>query len=72
MTNVDRARFEFTQDRISQKGPAELGAYIAGMEGTTAQLEQIAGFADALMGYDKTQGLEFQKAFMGDPRGDCI
>ncbi|MEN9062192.1 hypothetical protein [Ponticoccus litoralis] len=64
MTNVDQARFQFSQEQISQKTPGELGRYIAGMDGTTEQLEKMAGFVDALMGYDKTQGAEFRDAFI--------
>lgn len=63
MNNIDTARFEFSSDRVAEKTPHQLGAYIAGMEGNPEALENLAGFIEALQAYDRSQGAEFQSGF---------
>lgn len=60
MNNIACNHFEFSSDRIAEKAPRELGAYIAGMAGDDEALEVFAGFVDALKCYNKADGEAFQ------------
>ena len=61
--NLEGMRFEFSQDRISEKSPLELGRYIGFMSGTDEQLAQLVAFVDAVQNYSKADGEAFQSAF---------
>ncbi|MFG6575955.1 hypothetical protein ACGYK6_08670 [Sulfitobacter sp. 1A15333] len=56
-------RFEFLQDRISEKSPAELGSYIAAMKGDQAALLQTLALIAALKAYGKDEGNALLRGF---------
>lgn len=63
MTDLERMEFEFCQDNVADKSPADLGRYVAGMAVRKTQLTATLALICAIKGYSSDQIAEAESAF---------